>query len=478
MERINPPSIITPYNRVNEEYKLLRVLGEGGFGKCYEAKKGNGQIFAIKVLSKLKLRGKESTKERILDACNYMHQNMMIHRDLKLANLFLSADMRVKIGDFGLTAKLNLMDYMAPEIIGRIGHSFEVDLWSIGVIMGGHFGFPTSVNNHVSKEAKALIQSILNRNPNQRPTINEIFNHDFFKIGFTPQQIPTSALTVAPNFDNFYSNNETTEISDNINSRSQISLSTVRSSGSSELNEPNGLNGTNGSKSVKTISQMQQSHRTRGYRIKRRKIMSKLSPKAVSLALLLLAPSCFLATAAIQQLQIVEESLLPFLRHFKAKDIPFLMAGIIFVWTYVITASLSVIAQSIGSRSGGYDNREPRLYKSSLRGTLTRMVAAHEVALENAPAFFAAVIIASANKVPLKYRTSFSVVYTVLRIIHTPLYVLDFDIARAIAHIMALSCTTWLFAFALLPGFEQYYSSIIEVVNILRSVSDDAWTFD
>ncbi|RHZ46545.1 hypothetical protein Glove_615g24 [Diversispora epigaea] len=362
MERINPPRIITPYNRVNEEYKLLRVLGEGGFGKCYEAKKGNGQVFAIKVLSKLKLRGKESTKERItneikihkamnhpnivsfydyfedinfvyivmelcenktladmlrkrrflteaevryymlqiLDACNYMHQNMMIHRDLKLANLFLSADMRVKIGDFGLTAKLNLMgdkktsmcgtvDYMAPEIIGRIGHSFEVDLWSIGVIMyimlygippfhknrhsqifrsirGGHFGFPTSVNNCVSKEAKALIQSILNRNPNQRPTINEIFNHDFFKTGFTPQQIPTSALTVAPNFDNFNNfdnfdnfdnfctNNETTEISDNSNSRSQISLSTVRSSGSSELN--GSKMESNGSKSVKIVSQV------------------------------------------------------------------------------------------------------------------------------------------------------------------------------------------------------------------------------
>ncbi|RHZ46544.1 hypothetical protein Glove_615g25 [Diversispora epigaea] len=62
--------------------------------------------------------------------------------------------------------------------------------------------------------------------------------------------------------------------------------------------------------------------------------MSKLSPKAVSLALLLLAPSCFLATAAIQQLQIVEESLLPLFHHFKAKDIPFLMAGIIFAWTY------------------------------------------------------------------------------------------------------------------------------------------------
>ncbi|CAG8718631.1 2441_t:CDS:2 [Dentiscutata erythropus] len=207
--------------------------------------------------------------------------------------------------------------------------------------------------------------------------------------------------------------------------------------------------------------------------------MTRFTPESVSLALLILSPICFLATATMQQLLIVDDFLLPFLQnYFKIKDIPFVMIGVVFVWTYVVTASLSVIAQSVGLKNG-YDNSEPRLYKASLRGALARMVAAHQVALENAPAFFAAVIVASANKVPLRYRTSFSIMYTALRIIHTPLYVLDFDIARAITHIMALSCTAWLFAFALLPGFEKNYSSIIEVVTILRSVSDDStWTFD
>ncbi|CAG8623106.1 5673_t:CDS:2, partial [Acaulospora colombiana] len=133
--------------------------------------------------------------------------------------------------------------------------------------------------------------------------------------------------------------------------------------------------------------------------------MTKLSPKEVSLYLLLLPPVCFLATAALQQLRAVEESLLPFLYyHFRARDIPFIMVGIVFIWAYVITASLSVIAQSFGVKNG-YDNNEPRAYRSSVKGALARMIAAHQVALENAPAFFAAVIIASANKVPLKYRT-------------------------------------------------------------------------
>ncbi|RIA97425.1 hypothetical protein C1645_814152 [Glomus cerebriforme] len=207
--------------------------------------------------------------------------------------------------------------------------------------------------------------------------------------------------------------------------------------------------------------------------------MTKLSPKAVTMALVVLAPVCFLATAAMQQLQLVEKFVLPILHYFfLRKDIPFVMIGIMFVWTYVITASLSVIAQSAGLKNG-YDNNVPRIYKSSLKGALGRVIAAHQVALENSPVFFTAVVIATLNKVPPTYRTSFSVIYTVLRILHTITYILDFDIARAIIHIMALSCIGWLFAFALIPQFESNYSTVIEVVTLLRSVSDDTvWNFD
>lgn len=44
---------------------------------------------------------------QILNAVQFMHSNRVIHRDLKLANLFLSEDMEVKIGDFGLAAQLD-----------------------------------------------------------------------------------------------------------------------------------------------------------------------------------------------------------------------------------------------------------------------------------------------------------------------------------------------------------------------------------
>ena len=66
---------------------------------------------------------------------------------LKLGNLFLTDKMELKIGDFGLATRIEFdgerkrtvcgtPNYIAPEILeGKQGHSYEVDVWSIGVIL-------------------------------------------------------------------------------------------------------------------------------------------------------------------------------------------------------------------------------------------------------------------------------------------------------------------------------------------------------
>ena len=43
---------------------------------------------------------------QVLDACRYMHDNRVIHRDIKMSNTFLDKNMNVKMGDFGLAALL------------------------------------------------------------------------------------------------------------------------------------------------------------------------------------------------------------------------------------------------------------------------------------------------------------------------------------------------------------------------------------
>lgn len=44
--------------------------------------------------------------KQIVEGCKYLHDNKIIHRDLKLGNLFLNDDMEVKIGDFGLATRV------------------------------------------------------------------------------------------------------------------------------------------------------------------------------------------------------------------------------------------------------------------------------------------------------------------------------------------------------------------------------------
>lgn len=84
---------------------------------------------------------------QLVKACEYLHKQRVIHRDLKLGNLFLTDKMNLKVGDLGLAAQIlfegekkrtvcGTPNYLAPEVLesGK-GHSYEVDYWAIGIIL-------------------------------------------------------------------------------------------------------------------------------------------------------------------------------------------------------------------------------------------------------------------------------------------------------------------------------------------------------
>jgi len=169
---------------------------------------------------------------QIIHALKYLHSNRVIHRDLKLGNLFLSDKMEIKVGDFGLATKLEFdgekkrticgtPNYIAPEILdGKVGHSYEVDIWSVGVIiytmLVGKPPFETpdvkttykkirmnsySFPEHVplSEHAKGLITKILNLDPTRRPTLDEILEHSFMNQGGSiPKLLPVSTIACPP----------------------------------------------------------------------------------------------------------------------------------------------------------------------------------------------------------------------------------------------------------------------------------------
>lgn len=79
-------------------------------------------------------------------ALEFLHTKLhIIYRDLKPENIIIDKEGFVKLTDFGLSRILKDNDlaftytgtpeYIAPEIIYRTGHSYESDLWSLGVIL-------------------------------------------------------------------------------------------------------------------------------------------------------------------------------------------------------------------------------------------------------------------------------------------------------------------------------------------------------
>ena len=76
----------------------------------------------------------------------YLHENNLIHRDLKLENVLLDKDGYIKLCDFGL-AKLigcsnditytfwGTTEYIAPEILNNTGHGVAVDWWTLGKVL-------------------------------------------------------------------------------------------------------------------------------------------------------------------------------------------------------------------------------------------------------------------------------------------------------------------------------------------------------
>ncbi|KAG7207750.1 hypothetical protein KM043_009362 [Ampulex compressa] len=169
--------------------------------------------------------------KQILDGVYYLHQNKIIHRDLKLGNLFLNDDLQVKIGDFGLATTLQhdgerkktlcgTPNYIAPEILTKVGHSYEVDVWSIGCIMYtllvGKPPFETSslretyarikqvqykTPSYLSKPAMTMISSMLQGSPSKRPSVAKLMKDPFFVSGYLPTSLPLSCLTMAPRLD-------------------------------------------------------------------------------------------------------------------------------------------------------------------------------------------------------------------------------------------------------------------------------------
>eukprot|EP00808_Paulinella_micropora_P006200 g22531.t1 len=157
-----------------------------------------------------------------LEGLLYLHKNKKIHRDIKAGNILLNHDGDCKLADFGVSAELTTTMakrktvigtpyWMAPEVLQSTEYNGKADIWSLAITaiemavgepphsnvhpMRAIFMIPTSdppilpSPEKWSADFNDFLAICLVKNPEKRPSAEELFEHPFIKKSGSKQII-------------------------------------------------------------------------------------------------------------------------------------------------------------------------------------------------------------------------------------------------------------------------------------------------
>ena len=200
---LNNPHCLRLKNHFEDDTNFYLVMPLASKGQLYRV---------LKKFRKFDERTAAQILRETISALQYLHSfnPPIIHRDIKPENLLLNEGGRVLLADYGWS-NFNMEgdvrktfcgtpEYIAPEMLLKKGHDTRVDIWSIGILMfellAGYSPFVAKTNQELYQNikrlkiqwpkdmpplAKNLISKILKLNPLDRPSFDEILNHQWFK---------------------------------------------------------------------------------------------------------------------------------------------------------------------------------------------------------------------------------------------------------------------------------------------------------